>query len=509
MSLRARLLLTLIPLFVIGLAAADFGTYTALRSSLVSSVDTQIHDNRGAIEVMLEGQNFGPGPGGDRGGGPNQFPQYTYGALYDPSGSLLAARTFVFNGDQTAAATHPVLPAHYESGQYIDLAGTGVVSSYRLYAGPSVDGNGNSLVVAVPLDNVDKTLNSLLALELSISGGIVLVVLVAGWLLVRRGLRPLERMATTAASIVASDLDTRVQPSNDKTEVGRLGLALNTMLAQLQDAFAERQRNEERLRHFISDASHELRTPLTSMQGYAELLQRAQMAPNDVQLALRRMEEETRRMGTLVDDLLLLARLDQGRSLEHDAVDLEALVRDAVADARVADPSRVISVRVAAPLIVDGDSMRLQQVLANLLRNALVHTPSGTPVEVALHSESGSALIDVIDHGRGIPESQRAAIFQRFHRADPARSGDQGGSGLGLSIVAAVVSAHDGTITVNSTPGGGATFTVAVPLHVGAHGTAQVSAETPSLSGASAGHDRSHGAAELRPPTQRDDAGAA
>ena len=484
MSLRARLLLTLIPLFVIGLAVADIGTYTALRSSLVSSVDTQIHDNRSAVEVMLEGQNFGPGPGGgDRGGGFNQFPQYTYGALYDPSGSLIAARTFVFNGDASASATHPVLPAHYESGQYIDLAGRGVVSSYRLYAGPAVDGNGNLLVVGVPLDTVDQTLNSLLVLELSISGGIVLVVLVAGWILVRRGLRPLERMANTAASIVASDLDTRVQPSNDTTEVGRLGLALNTMLAQLQDAFAERQRNEERLRHFISDASHELRTPLTSMQGYAELLQRApQMAPQDVRLALRRMEEETRRMGTLVDDLLLLARLDQGRSLEHDAVDLEALIRDAVADARVADPSRVITVRVAAPLIVDGDSMRLQQVLANLLRNALVHTPSGTPVEVALHSENGTAMVDVIDHGRGIPEAQRAAIFQRFHRADPARSGDQGGSGLGLSIVAAVVSAHEGIISVDATPGGGATFTVAVPLHDGAGAALDaklVSAETP------------------------------
>ena len=464
MSLRARLLLTLIPLFVVGLAAADIGTYTALRSSLVSTVDTQIRDNGGMVEGMLEGHAFGPGAGGgDHGGGLDQFPPYTYGALYDPSGSLIAARTFVFNGD--ASATHPVLPGHYASGQYVDLAGTGAIDSYRLYAGPAVDGNGNLLVVAVPLDTVDATLNSLLVLELGISGGIVLLVLVAGWVLVRRGLRPLERMANTAASIVASDLDKRVEPSNDRTEVGRLGLALNTMLAQLQDAFAERQRNEERLRHFISDASHELRTPLTSMQGYAELLQRApQMAPSDVDLALRRMEEETKRMGALVDDLLLLARLDQGRSLEHKPVDIEALMQDACADARAAEPARAITVRVAAPLVVDGDAMRLHQVLANLLRNALVHTPPGTPVEIDLHRDGGSAVIDVIDHGRGIPEGQRAAIFQRFHRADPARSGDQGGSGLGLSIAAAVVSAHDGTIDVQATPGGGATFSVALPL---------------------------------------------
>ena len=483
MSLRARLLLTLIPLFVVGLAVADIGTYTALRSSLVGTVDTQISSNRGAIERLLEGTNFGPGPGpGDgRGGGPDQYPQYTYGALYNPNGSLINSRTFVFNGD--ASGTHPVLPAHYTTGQYTDVAGVGVISSYRLYAGPAVDGTGNLLVLAIPLDGVDATLNSLLVLELGISGGMVLVVLVAGWILVRRGLRPLERMANTAASIVASGLDKRVEPSNDRTEVGRLGLALNTMLAQLQDAFAERQRNEERLRHFISDASHELRTPLTSMQGYAELLQRApQMARRDMELALRRMEEETKRMGALVDDLLLLARLDQGRSLEHGPIDLEALIRDAVADARVADPARVISVRIAAPLVVNGDPRRLHQVMANLLRNALVHTPAGTPVEVALHQENGSAVIDVIDHGRGIPESQRAVIFQRFHRADPARSGDQGGSGLGLSIVAAVVSAHDGTISVHATPGGGATFTVAMPLHDGtgaARDAALVSAESP------------------------------
>ena len=467
MSLRARLLLTLIPLFVIGLAAADIGTYTALRSTLVSGVDQQIIDNRGRIEFLLEGQQRpGPGPDGGGGGPGQQFPQYTYGALYDPSGTLIAARSFVFSSD--ASQSHPVLPDHLTAGRYTDVAGTGVASSYRVYSGSAVDGSGNTLVVAIPLDSVDTTLNNLLVLELSISGGIVLLVLVAGWVLVRRGLRPLERMASTAGSIAASDLSKRVEPSNDRTEVGRLGLALNTMLAQLQDAFAERQRNEERLQHFISDASHELRTPLTSMQGYAELLQRApQMAPADVELALRRMEEETKRMGALVDDLLLLARLDQGRSLDRKHVDLEALIRDASADARVADPSRTITVRIAAPLVIEGDAMRLHQVLANLLRNALVHTPAGTPVEVVLRGDELHAYIDVVDHGGGIPESQRQLIFQRFHRADPARSGDRGGSGLGLSIAAAVVSAHGGSINVRGTPGGGATFSVALPLHQG------------------------------------------
>jgi two-component system OmpR family sensor kinase len=468
MSLRARLLLSLIPLFVLGLIAADAGTYTALRSSFVSSVDTQLHNSRASVEFLLEGGGpFDNGPGGRDGGGgpaggPGQFPQYTYGALYDTSGKLIASRSFVFNA--SAAPSHPNLPAQLPPGEYMDVNGSGAISTYRVYAGPAVDGSGNLLVVGIPLDSVNATLNNLLVLEASISGGVVILMLIAGWILVRRGLRPLERMATTARSIAASDLSKRVEPSNDATEVGRLGLALNTMLEQLQAAFQERERNEERLRHFISDASHELRTPLTSMQGYAELLQRAPaLDHDDMTLALRRMEAETKRMGVLVDDLLLLARLDQGRPLEREPVDLEALVHDACTDARAADPIRRITTAAAAPLVVTGDAMRLRQVLANLVRNALVHTPPGTPVEISLHADGADAVIDVVDHGRGIPETQRAQIFERFHRADPERSGDRGGSGLGLSIAAAVVTAHGGRIGVTQTAGGGATFTVRLP----------------------------------------------
>jgi two-component system, OmpR family, sensor kinase len=460
MSLRLRLLLTLVPLFVICLAAADIGTYTALRSSLVSAVDTQLFNARQPIEGLLEGHDFGGGPGG-----PQDYPQYTYGALYDSSGALLSAKPFVFGTGTTSAK--PVLPSPLPLNQYVDVPGTGGISSYRMYVGPAVDHTTNILLVAIPLDNVNATLNRLLFLELSISGGITLVVVLATWLLVRRGLRPLEHMATTARSIVATDLSKRVDPSTDSTEVGRLGLALNSMLTQLEAAFAERQRNEQRLRHFISDASHELRTPLTSMQGYAELVQRApEMERSDLLLAMRRMEDETKRMGVLVDDLLLLARLDQGRPLQQDSVDLEALVRDASADASVADPGRVVTAAVSAPLVVTGDDMRLRQVLANLVHNALVHTPPGSPVELALHADAGSndAVIEVIDHGTGIPDGHAQRIFERFHRADPERSGDRGGSGLGLSIVSAVVAAHHGAVSVAATPGGGATFTVRLPL---------------------------------------------
>jgi two-component system OmpR family sensor kinase len=188
------------------------------------------------------------------------------------------------------------------------------------------------------------------------------------------------------------------------------------------------------------------------------------MKVEELELALRRIEEEARRMGVLVDDLMLLSGLDQGRPLERAPVDLEALVADACADARVSDPARAITTRLGAPLVVDGDEPRLRQVMANLLRNALVHTPAGTPIEVGLREEGEWAVIEVADHGPGIPTAARGRIFERFHRADPERSRDQGGSGLGLSIVAGVVGAHGGRVGVTDTPGGGATFRVELPL---------------------------------------------
>ncbi|HEY2703588.1 MAG TPA: HAMP domain-containing sensor histidine kinase [Candidatus Dormibacteraeota bacterium] len=476
MSLRLRLLITLCPLFVVALLVADGGTYVALRSFLLSRIDSQLSDGHQAVEQTLEASaglagGHGPGDrgsGGPGGGGPIPLPTGAYAELRSPSGQVLATYASYVPGPGDTAA-RPVLPADLTpppSPRLLTVPGSGGVGSYRVYVETaSGAAAGDLLMVAMPLDDVATTLRQLLLLELAIAGGVTLVVILATAVLVRRGLRPLERIGSTARSIVLSDLSQRVSPATENTEVGRLGLALNSMLGQLEAAFVEREANEQRLRHFVSDASHELRTPLTSMRGYAELLRRTtDMSAEDMTLAMRRIDEETQRMGILVDDLLLLARLDQGRPLESRPVDLEALVADACADARAADGGRPISTRVTAPLVVAGDQMRLRQVLSNLLRNALVHTPAGTPIEVGLRRVDGSAVLEVVDHGPGIQAEHAGRIFERFYRADAARSGDQGGSGLGLSIAAAVVQAHGGRISVDRTPGGGATFRIVLPL---------------------------------------------
>jgi two-component system OmpR family sensor kinase len=471
MSLRRRLLLTLAPLFIIGLIAVDAATYLSLQSFLISRVDQQIFALHQSVEAVLAGEGGfqggpgGPGPGNNTSA--NTFPPGTFGAVLSPSGAVLAQRDFAGPGNDDAT-TSLALPATLTPQTYLTAPGTGDSSGFRVYIDNTNDSHGalpssDLVAIALPLDDAASTLSQLLVLELVAGAGITVVILVATWLIVRGGLRPLDRMGRTAR-VAATDLSRRVEPATEATEVGRLGLAINAMLSQLEVAFAERAAVEQRLRHFVSDASHELRTPLTSIRGYAELMRRnPEMTDADVVLATRRIEEEGQRMGVLVDDLLLLARLDQGRPLERATVDLAALVTDACADARAADPARTITARVDAAVQVIGDDMRLRQVLNNVVRNALVHTPTGTPVEVSLSSDDGGALIEVVDHGAGIQGDRPERIFERFHRADPGRSGDQGGSGLGLSIAAAVVAAHRGRISVHPTPGGGATFRIELP----------------------------------------------
>jgi len=318
--------------------------------------------------------------------------------------------------------------------------------------------------VAVPLTEVKQTLSRLLLIEGLVIVGVLVALGLASFFVVRLGLLPLSRMEVTAGEIAAGELSRRVSPATQKTEVGRLGLALNEMLDRLERAFAEREASEERLRQFLADASHELRTPLASIRGYAELYRMGATSDREgTELAMTRIEQESQRMGVLVEDLLTLARLDEQREPQFEPLDLRRLASDAVHDARATAPDRAIELDAPSPVQTSGDPHQLRQVLANLMRNALVHTPEGTPIEVSVGWRDGAAALTVRDHGPGLPDIEHDRLFGRFWRAEGGRERGKAGAGLGLAIVREVVDAHHGTIAAENAPGGGARFTVRLP----------------------------------------------
>jgi two-component system OmpR family sensor kinase len=284
------------------------------------------------------------------------------------------------------------------------------------------------------------------------------------WWVVRLGVWPVKRMTKMAVAIADGDLSQRVPDVVPGTEAGELGEALNTMLGRIEGAFAERGRSEARLRQFVGDASHELRTPVTTIRGYAELYRTGGLrGEGELDAAMQRTEAEAVRMGSLVEDLLLLARLDQGRPLQREPVDLDVLAREAVRDAVAVDPDHPVTAVTAGGVVVPGDEDRLRQVVTNLVGNARVHTPPGTPVEVRTFREGERAVLEVADHGPGMPPAVAERAFERFYRADPARSRHQGGSGLGLAIVRATVDASGGTVTLRTALGQGTTVRVELP----------------------------------------------
>ncbi|MDQ6920988.1 MAG: HAMP domain-containing histidine kinase, partial [Candidatus Dormibacteraeota bacterium] len=450
-SLRARLLAGLVTLVLAGLLVADVATYEALQSFLGNRLNQQlVGAELPSAEYLMHGAD-GHGPDVASSAA---LPPGSYAELLAPDGTRLHEQTFALGGGSSSArpAIPSPLPRVGAHPSLMTVPGTGGVARYQVLVASLDNYGGSTLVLAIPLTDVDSTLRQLVVLEASIGAAVLVAMALLAALLVRVGLRPLERMGHTAAAIAAGDLSRRVAPATPRTEIGRLGLALNGMLTQIEAAFAERTTSEQRLRRFVADASHELRTPLTSIRGYAELLRGgAARSAQDAALARRRIEDEAVRMSVLVDDMLLLARLDQGRPLESEPVDLQRIARDAFADARAVAPDRALQLNAPRRVLVTGDEMRLRQVLSNLVRNALVHTPPGTPVEIGVGSRDGVAVLTVADHGAGLPDDIAGRVFEPFYRADPGRSRDKGGSGLGLSIVAAVLAAHRGTARVSQT----------------------------------------------------------
>ena len=472
-SLRARLLVSVLAIAALGLLALGAIVYAEQRSFLNDRLDDQVRRAPMAMGRLLGEQGIGPAhppPGpGPRGGGPpgrgpggppedrpeGFLPPGTYGERRDASGVVLGGIVVGFADDDAPA---PELPADLPVDEIASIAG------YRVLAVPGQGPEGGLTVVALPTTEVDETLDRLLLVEALVILGILLVLGFAAWAVVRVGLRPLDRIGATAGRIAGGDLSHRVEETDARTEVGRLGLALNAMLDRLEGAFRERQASEDRLRQFLADASHELRTPLSSIRGYAELYRMGATRADEteVERSMGRIESEAARMGVLVEDLLTLARLDEIADAPHVDVDVASLVRDAVDDARAAAPDREITVEAQAAA-VSGDAHQLRQVLANLLRNALVHTPPGTPIEVAARRGDGQVLLEVRDHGPGLPADDAAVIFERFWRAEAGRERGRDGAGLGLAIVAGIIDAHGGTVAARNAEGGGAAFTVTLP----------------------------------------------
>jgi two-component system OmpR family sensor kinase len=462
MSLRARLIVAMVTVGVVLVIAALTITRTT-ESHLVGQLDSRLADAMPPAERVIEGAP--PGGGFVVRGTAGPFSSLYVGHVWD-DGRTQTEITPNELGDVPPVPDIPtkkVLALDAGERRYFDV-GSDTGTRFRLLASRDA-GDEPVLLVATPRDDVDATIGRLVMVELTTTGAIVAVLALVTFWVLRLGVRPIKRMTQTASSIAAGDLSQRVHEGVGGTEAGDLSVALNGMLGRLEQAFDERTRSEDRLRRFVADASHELRTPVTTIRGYAELYRSGALEDDDeLREAMRRTEQEALRMGSLVDDLLLLARLDQGRPLEHEEVDLSALAEDAVRDARAVDPDRPISASVPGRVVVIGDDGRLRQVVGNLVRNALVHTPPRTPIKVRVHRANGKARLEVRDEGPGMSTEVAAKAFERFYRADPSRTRARGGSGLGLAIVDATVRAHDGVVSLDTAPGRGTTVSIEFSL---------------------------------------------
>ncbi|WP_175417131.1 cell wall metabolism sensor histidine kinase WalK [Arthrobacter sp. 24S4-2] len=465
-SLRSQLVAIMMGLMLVALAVTGSGTLTLLHSYLQGQVDDKL---KVAVNSVRQQQSF------------TQLQEQNPNIPTDYSLMLLrqGQPAVPFGGSKEWRPDIDSLsPAEAtdRDQQPFQVRGTDG-RNWRVVALNVVDGNQRSAVVIIglPLAPVDSVVEHAALVVIGVGFlTLVLAFFIATWT-VSRSFRPLARVEKTAAAIAAGDLSRRVDVENPATEVGRLGGSLNAMLSHIESAFASRMASEERMRRFAADASHELRTPLVTIRGFSELYRQGALSKEeDVATAMGRIESEAKRMGSMVEDLLLLARLDEQRPLQQKPVDLLLLANDAVVDTQASDRSRQITLagidgRAPSPAPVLGDEAKLRQVVGNLVGNALRYTPAGTPIELAVGVRTGTdggrfSIIEVRDHGAGIPEDEAPRIFERFYRADTSRTRETGGSGLGLAIVAAIVGSHSGTVRTQQTDGGGATMVVSLPF---------------------------------------------
>ena len=488
--LLARLVGITTVLLGMGLAIAGTATTTLLSRYLFQQVDERLNSSAATVRTWVSEKYVQTGDISNLSGYFLGAPDFALAAqvfdsegTVDPSEEVLEKYGTPHLPADVTLADLPALTQHAFS-----VSSTERGSAWRVIVKPVTSGRTTVgyVMYAEPLAEVQATVRQAAFLLWTSALSILVIGAVVGTWAVRRSLRGLREIEGTAAQIAAGDLSQRVPPAPETTEVGRLGAALNSMLAQIETAFDARTRSEERMRRFVADASHELRTPLAAIRGYGELYRMGALTEKDqVDDTMRRIEQSATRMGGLVEDLLALARLDADRPGRTEPVDLAVLATDAAHDLRAIDPTREVRVGplpdargAAGPgdappaTVVPGDEARLRQVVANLVGNVARHTPAGTPAELGVGRVGDRVVLEVRDHGPGIAPEHAARVFERFYRVDASRTrdGTGGGAGLGMAIVAAIVEAHDGDVTITQTPGGGATIRVALPAAPAAPG---------------------------------------
>ena len=457
MTLRTRLIVAFTVLLLVVVAIVGVVAVRSTRRVLIDQIDERIVtvlNQSGRVDPDRTRPGEGPGRGADR---------FLAEMIIGPDGDTISSYPSGLAGDPDPLPdTSALLDLPAPSARILTIPASGGDFEYR--AGVVRTDEGFTVVFGQPLREVAMATGAITR-RLLMTGAVVLLIGAAAvWYTVRRGMRPVDHMIETASAIADGDLTRRVPSADPESELGQLGTALNHMLTSLEGAFAAESRANEKLKQFVADASHELRTPLAAIAGYTELYRKGALTdPTEAARAVRRIEAESKRMKRLVDDLLLLARLDLAQTMERGPVEVSSIARDGVADSLAIDPAHLITITAPEEVWIEGDGEKITQVVANLLANVRSHTHPDSGAVIDVRRENGSAVIEVRDRGNGFPPEALGHVFDRFYRADPSRSRKSGGSGLGLAIVDAIARAHGGIVEAANDPGGGARITVRLP----------------------------------------------
>jgi two-component system OmpR family sensor kinase len=463
-SLRNRLTVGVLILSAFGFAGAGFGAQALLQNYLIHQVDDQLLSVVGGVADRLDQAgiaNDDENPSARAATPLNRVPTSISVTVLDPFGNLVGGIGGDFNSNKITDYVKGLLPGQVAAFGSKPFTVEAPGADFRV-ATTVLPSSLGSVIVAQSLSDFDKTTRQIGVVFLIIGGIVLLFIAFASRQVIKVSMKPLQKIEETAEQIAAGDLSARLENFEPDTEVGRLSTSLNTMLSRIEDSFAARAESENKLRRFVADASHELRTPLTSIRGFAELHRQGAVPEGEkTKELISRIEKESIRMGSLVEDLLMLARIDQSRELVMAEVDLSNLVTEAVSSAQAAGPEHPITSDIAHDVHTQGDADKIYQVVTNLLANARTHTPAGTAIHVATYSTKDGSYVSVADKGPGLTAEDQMHIFERFYRVDTSRQrSSNDGSGLGLSIVDEVMKAHGGTVSVASEPGNGATFTL-------------------------------------------------